>query len=314
MNGRKPAPRERFDPGLTQKYEHHLRRAINKDGSFNVRRPGHPFSNLHVYQFLIGIRWPAFLGIILGGFVLMNLLFAGVYLAIGVDHLQGGRGPTEWDTFLNALFFSAHTFTTVGYGTIAPVGPLMNAAAAFEALVGLMSFAIATGLLYGRFSRADARIVYSEKALIAPYEGGTSLQFRIVNRRSTVLMEMEARVLLMTVERENGQPVRRYFDLPLERSAIYFFPLTWTVVHPIDEASPLYGRSAADLRKGQIEVMILVKGYDEGFRQTVHSRYSYIAEEIVWGAKFLPAFDIDKHGDIVLDAERVGGYVEASLP
>jgi inward rectifier potassium channel len=313
MINRRTPRREQFDPGLTQKYEHRLRRAINKDGSFNVKRPGHFLSNLHIYQFLIGVPWPGFFAIVLCGFLLVNAFFAFVYLGIGIEYLQGAQGATAAENFFNALFFSAHTFTTVGYGNIAPVGPWVNTVASIEAAIGLMSFAIATGLLYGRFSRADAKIVYSDKALIAPYEGGTSFQFRLVNRRSTVLMEMEARVMLMIVEQENGQSVRRYFNLPLERSSIYFFPLSWTVVHPIEENSPLFGKTAEQLREGQIEILILIKGYDEGFRQVVHSRYSYTAEEIVWGARFLPTFDIDDQGDILLQVDRVGSYAESPL-
>jgi inward rectifier potassium channel len=168
-----------------------------------------------------------------------------------------------------------------------------------------MVFAIATGLLYGRFSRPSARILFSGHALIAPYQDGTSLQFRVTNARSNVLMDLEARVLLMTVDNVNGQLKRDYFDLALERRKIYFFPLTWTVVHPIDSASPLYGKKPEDLARTAAEVLILIQGFDDTFSQVVHARYSYRHDEIAWGAKFLPAFHIDPDGDLVVDLNRI---------
>jgi inward rectifier potassium channel len=177
--------------------------------------------------------------------------------------------------------------------------------AALEATTGLMVFAIATGLLYGRFSRPTARIVYSDHALISPYQDGTSLQFRITNARSNVVMDLEARVLLMTVDTVDGQLKRDFFDLPLERRRVYFFPLTWTVVHPIDSASPLFGKTPEDLARTSAEILILLQGFDDTFSQVVHSRYSYRHDEFAWGAKFLPAFYIDPEGDLVLELERI---------
>jgi inward rectifier potassium channel len=168
-----------------------------------------------------------------------------------------------------------------------------------------MVFAIATGLLYGRFSRPSARIVYSKNAIIAPYQDGTSLQFRVANARSNTLMNMEARVLLMTVDASNGELKRNFIDLPLERRHIYFFALTWTVVHPIDEASPLFGKNREDLEKLAGELLILIQGFDDTFSQVVHSRYSYPHDQIVWGAKFTPAFRFDTKGDMIVEVDRI---------
>ena len=149
--------------------------------------------------------------------------------------------------FLNLFFFSTHTLTTVGYGNMYPDGPLANAIASVEALLGLMAFAIATGLLFGRFSRPSARFGFSDVMVIAPYQNGKALEFRVVNRRANNLIEAEARVMLMTVEIDGGKPKRKYQQLQLERTQVLFLPLTWTVVHPIDENSPLYGKTAGDL-------------------------------------------------------------------
>lgn len=294
---------ESFDPGLTTQFSGELRRAINADGSFNVRRKGLRLRDTNVYLMLIDTTWPRFFAAVLLIFLAVNMAFAGVYLAIGIDHLRGTE--REMGAFLNAFFFSVHTLTTVGYGNVFPLGTMANAVAALEAGTGLMVFALATGLLYGRFSRPSAKILFSQRALIAPYQDGTSLQFRITNARSNVLMDLEARVLLMMVSRADGQLKRSFVDLSLERRQVYFFPLTWTVVHPIDSESPLLGKTAEDLRRLEAELLILIKGFDDTFSQVVHSQYSYRHDEILWGAKFEPAFRVDPKGDLVLDVNRV---------
>src|SRR5436190_2432017 len=299
-----------FDPGFTQQVSGTLRRAINQDGTFNVRRRQAGLRHLHPYLYLVNMSWPGFFAIVFIAYFLVNTGFAGIYMTLGPSALAGGNPQTEWDHFLNSFFFSAHTLTTVGYGTLAPVGTAANLFAALEALTGLMGFAVATGLLFGRVSRPSARLRFSERMLIAPYQSGTSLQFRIVNLRPNVLMELEASMLMMTVEGPQGNQVRRYHLLTLERERVYFLPLTWTIVHPIDEASPLRGLSVEALEALQAEFLILIKGYDDTFSQTVHTRFSYRYDELIWGAKFTKAFDIDAGGDVVLDVDKVGAFVQ----
>src|SRR5579872_1251347 len=294
---------ESFDPGLTTQFSGELRRAINPDGTFNVRRKGLRLRDTNLYLMLIDTTWPRFLGVVLVTFLAVNMLFAGLYLAIGIDHLRGAE--PEMGDFLNAFFFSVHTLTTVGYGNVFPAGTPANAVAALEAATGLMVFALVTGLLYGRFSRPSAKILFSRRALVAPYQDGTSLQFRITNARTNVLMDLEARVLLMTVSRADGQLKRAFSDLSLERRGVYFFPLTWTVVHPIDSESPLLGKTAEELRGLEAELLILIKGFDDTFSQVVHSQYSSRHDEILWGAKFEPAFRVDPKCNLVLDVNRI---------
>ncbi len=294
---------ESFDPGLTTQFSGELRRAINPDGSFNVHRKGLRLRDTNLYLMLIDTTWPRFFAVVLAIFLAVNVFFASLYLAIGMEHLRGTE--PEMGAFLNAFFFSVHTLTTVGYGNVFPAGTMANAVSALEAATGLMVFAVATGLLYGRFSRPSAKILFSQRALIAPYQDGTSLQFRITNARTNVLMDLEARVLLMTVSRADGQLKRAFLDLSLERRQVYFFPLTWTVVHPIDSASPLLGKTAEDLRGLDAELLILIKGFDDTFSQVVHQQYSYRHDEILWGAKFEPAFRVDPKGDLVLDVNRI---------
>jgi inward rectifier potassium channel len=296
---------EQFDPGLTQKYAGEIRRAIDKDGRFNVRHRGSRLRDHSFYQFLVTIPWIQFHAIILFTYVAVNAMFAALYLLVGIDNLQGADGSTPVRSFLSAFFFSVHTFTTVGYGTIAPRGIEANIITAIEAITGLMGLALATGLLFGRFSKPTANIGFSSNAIIAPYRNITSLQFRIVNRRKVNLLEMEANVLLMIVDKSGPVAIRKYHQLPLERKSVYFFPLPWTIVHPIDNESPLWNKTPEDLASVHAEILILIKGFDETFGQTVHARYSYRYDEIIWGAKFEPAFSIDEKSDLLLHLDDI---------
>ena len=295
-----------FDPGLTQQFSAPLSRLINRDGTFNIRRRGGTWRDFHPYLHLINMSWPAFLATLFVGFLIVNSAFAAAYYALGTSQLQGITAATPVGRFLDAFFFSAHTLTTVGYGNIAPQGLGANILSTFESLTGVLGFAVATGLLFGRVSRPSARIGFSPNMLIAPYQDGTALEFRAVNRRSNSIMELEATVMLMTVQPADSGAIRRYDILRLERPKVTFFALTWTVVHPIEPDSPLYGLGAADLERLQAEVLILIKGYDDTFSQTVLARQSYRHDEILWGRRFAPAFFVDPGGDLVLEVRRVG--------
>ena len=297
-----------FDPGLTQQFTGALRRSINKDGSFNVFRRGGSWRDFHPYLYTLNLSWPRFFGAILGGYLLINLLFALVYFALGPGQLQGADGATEFDRFLNDFFFSTHTLTTVGYGNMVPASVVANTVASLEAIAGLMAVALGTGLMFGRFSRPSAKIAFSERILVAPYQDQNSLQFRIVNLRPNILMDLEANMVLMTVEGPPGKLTRRFEPLKLERDKVYFLALTWTIVHPLDETSPLFGKTAQDLERLQAEFVILIKAFDDTFSQTVHSRYSYRYDELTWQAKFQPAFEIDQAGDMILNVDRVGSH------
>jgi inward rectifier potassium channel len=296
-----------FDPGLTQQVGVTLRRAIEKNGQFNVRRKGTTWRDVHPYLHLISMPWAAFLGVLFSGFLILNTLFAVGYYLLGANELHNGVAvETLGGAFMNDFFFSAQTLTTVGYGSVWPQGFGANVLAALEAMFGLMGFALATSLLYGRMARPSARISYSPNMAVAPYLDGASLQFRVVNRRANSITDLHVTMVLMDVEGPPGDLKRAYKPLKLERERVLFFPVSWTIVHPIDSESPLYGKTAADLERSQSEFIILIKGYDDTFNQTVHSRYSYRFDELVWGARFVPAFHIDSDGDIVLEVDKVG--------
>jgi inward rectifier potassium channel len=304
-----------FDPGLTNQFTAPLRRGINRDGTFNVRRIGASWRDIHPYLHLVNMSWAKFFATLLSGYFVVNLLFAVVYWWVGgAAELKGAEAPTEWGRFLNVFFFSAQTLTTVGYGGIHPNGVGANVVSTLESMTGVLGFAVATGLLFGRFSKPSARFAFSNNALIAPYQDGTALEVRVVNRRPNLIMELEAQLMLMTVIRTNGDLKRSFEILTLERPSVLFFPLTWTVVHPIDTSSPLYGKTVEDLELLQAEVMVLLKGYDETFGQTVRTRYSYRYEEIRFGARFAPAFEVAEQGDIELYIDRVSDVTHTATP
>ncbi len=300
--------RSTFDPGLTQKFSGVLRRSINKDGSFNVSRRGGTWRDIHPYLHALNMSWPRFFLVVLAAYLAVNLLFAAGYFMLGPEGVQGAEAPTEAGRFLNDFFFSAHTLTTVGYGNISPSSVGANVLTTIEALVGLLGAVLGTGLMFGRFSRPSARLAFSEKMLVSPLGGAPTLQFRIANLRPNVLMELQANVVLMTVEGSPGEMTRKYEQLALERENIYFLALTWTIVHPITESSPLFGKTAEDLERLQAEFLIIVKGFDDTFSQTVHARYSYRYDELAWQSKFHPAFEIDAEGNLVLNVDRVSSH------
>jgi inward rectifier potassium channel len=266
-------------------------RLLNRDGTFNVVREGlNPFSALSLYHWLITISWLRFLGFIMVSYVAVNALFALAFLLCGPGALQSAVGSFGDQPFYRAFFFSVYTFATIGYGNIIPVGLAANTLVGIEALVYIIGIALATGVIFSRFSRPSARILYSRNAIVAPYRGKTALEFRIANGRSSQLIEVQIQVILTKLELVDGISVRKFYDLDLERHRVVFFTLSWTVVHPIDESSPMWGLEMKDLLNADAEVLILLTGTDEALSQTVHSRSSYKVDEIVWGAKFANMF------------------------
>ncbi|MEO7189876.1 MAG: ion channel [Vicinamibacterales bacterium] len=273
-------------------------RLLNADGSFNVTRSGLGLlETIAPYQQLLTMPWTAFLGALALIYFAFNLLFAVAFVACGRDALLGPGSDMLGGLFSRAFFFSVQTFATIGYGQIGPNGFGPNALVTIEALVGLMFQALATGLLFARFSRPTASILFSRSALIAPYNDGRSLQFRIANRRKNQIIQLEAQVLFSLMEPDGrGGSVRRYHALPLERSKVTFFPLAWTVVHPITDSSPLRDKTTSDLERAEAEILVLLTGIDDTFAQTVHTRSSYRAEDLVWNARFISIFERGDNG------------------
>lgn len=267
------------------------RRLLNRDGSFNVVLEGlNPLSSLGLYRWLLTISWPRFLAFIAGSYVVINGLFAIAFLLCGPDALQSPTGTFAGHPFYRAFFFSVDTFATIGYGNIIPVGLAANTLVTIEALLNIVGVALATGVMFARFSRPSARIIYSRNAIVAPYRDKTALEFRIANARSSQLIDVQVQAILTKIERVGGSSVRKFHELDLERNRVVFFPLSWTVVHPIAPGSPMWGLTQADLVAADAELLVLLIGTDETVSESVHSRSSYQADEIVWGAKFATMF------------------------
>lgn len=298
------------DLGIGTKAAESRVRLLNRDGSFNVRRKGLSFfAWFSGYHYLISIPWWKFNLLILLTYVAINAFFGAVYFAIGMSGLSGIDAHTVAEQYLQAVFFSTQTFTTVGFGRIAPVGTGANIASAFESLAGLLSFAFATGLVWGRFSRPVAKIIFSSHSVIAPYENITGFMFRVANQRKNQLIDVEAEVTLSRLETSgDGKRARRFYPLALERRTVTFFHLSWTVVHPIDEHSPLFGVTAEQLYGSEPEFLILLRAFDDTFSQTVHARTSYRAEEVVFGQKFKGIIQVGKDGMTEIELDKIHDY------
>ena len=289
------------------------RRLLNRDGSFNVLRGGLGLvRSLSPYHYLLTVTWPRFLGLIVVFYMVANLTFGLAFFACGPGALSGVEASTASERLAASFFFSVQTFATIGYGQIAPAGLAANLLVTAESLVGLLGFALATGILFARFSRPTAHVLFSDAAVIAPYGDGRAFEFRIANGRANELMEVEVKVLLSYVRGDGG---REFQPLRLERDRVTFFPLAWTVVHPIDADSPLHNLEADDLGECNAEFLVLLNAIDETFSQEVHARSSYRASEVVWGAKFANIFNPPtRDGRLSIDIGRLHEIEPRALP
>lgn len=303
---------EKFnDLGLGTKNTSRGYRTLNKNGTFNVRKTNIPFfERFNFFHSLITMPWSHFFGLVILSYFTVNLIFASIYTLIGVENLTGIDGSSTFDQFIEAFFFSAQTITTLGYGRVAPMGILANSIAAFESMLGLLSFALATGMLYGRFSKPSGKIKYSTHAIVAPYRDINAFMFRVVNPQNNQLLEVEVNVTL-SIRRENSE-LRDFYLLDLERAKVVFFPYMWTIVHPINDSSPIYNLDATDLLAKDAEFIVMMKAFDESFSQTVFSRSSYMAHEIKWGEKFVYLVKQTESG-INVDVGRIDETVKAEL-
>jgi inward rectifier potassium channel len=273
-------------------------RFLKRDGTFNVRRLGlSPVRSLSLYHHLLTIPWPRFFLSVAAFFLFSNLVFAGLYVWAGPDALHGTSATTAGGRFAECFFFSVHTLATIGYGTMSPRSLSANLLVTIEALFGLMGLALVTGILFARFSRPDARIVFSRQAVIGPFKGGWALMFRIANERTNQLLDLSATVSLNRLE--GGR--RRFYDLALERKRIVFFPLHWVVVHPIDDTSPFANVTHEQFLASDAELLILLTATEEDFGQTVHARSSYLADEVAWGARFANMYVDTDDGAVAVD-------------
>jgi inward rectifier potassium channel len=292
------------------------KRFLNRDGSFNVRREGlSGWQELSPYHYLLTISWPKFTGFVAAAYIISNTLFAGAYMLCGDTALTGfhhgflGR-------FWIAFFFSVETIATIGYGNIVPVTLAANLVMTLESLSGILAFALVAGIVFARFARPTAQILFSGCAVIAPYRDIKGFMFRIVNERRTQIVDLQARVLLSRRNKNAPEGAREFVPLKLERESVAFFPLAWTIVHPIDNDSPLRDfLNGEDFRTCDSEFLVLLNGFDETFSQTVHTRSSYKGEEVIWGARFRSMFNPpEADGTISINVQKLHDYERVPLP
>lgn len=293
--------------GFGSKTDHQPERFINYDGSVNVKKIGLGFfDHFSVFHFLVTTNWLTFNSLVLASYLLVNILFGVTYWIIGIDEI-GIKHDTAIEDLMESIYFSAQTFSTVGYGRANPGSHLANVVAFTEMLVGMMYLALAAGLLFARFSRPVSKIVFSDKALIAPYKDGHGFMIRLSNAKSNLLLEVEVKLLLVMNVMEDGKEIRKFYDLKLEMSMINMLALTWTIVHPFDKTSPLQNLSKDKLDKSKAEFMVLVKGYNNTLSQQVHSRTSYKYYDIEWDAKFRSIFEY-KNGNTIVPVNHISQF------
>jgi len=289
---------------------------MNRDGSFNVLR-GSPFASAvgSPYHILLTLSWPGFLTVLATLYFSVTAVFALIYFSFGPGTLGESDGAFPSGSLLQAFFFSVQTYATIGYGSIVPLTRTANAVVLLESFTSLVSIALATGLIFARFSRPVPRIRFSRRAVIAPYRGGAGFMFRIVNARRNEIFGVDATVTLARFETVGGVRTRTFTQLALERTRVVFFSLSWTIVHPIDETSPLWKVTREEFLASEAEFLILLSGTDETFFQTVTARGSYTAREVEWGSRFTNIYlPPTRQGVVRIDLARLDGTEPAGLP
>jgi len=288
-------------------------RFINRDGSFNLRKEGVPFiSRYSIFHNMLTLpRWK-FICVLVLFYFIINLIYTSIYLMIGIDQFQGMLATTPWGKIKEVYFFSTETFTTVGYGRVNPVGDGANFVASIEAMSGFLSFALATGLMYGRFSKPRAYLAFSDHALVSPYKGGKALMFRFVSYKDNhTLTNVDIRVNIGLLVQENGRTEYRFYDLQLERSRVESLPMNWTVVHPLDDSSPLQGFNEEDMKVADVELYVSIRAFDDVYSNVVQQRTSYTYDEIIFNRKFIPMYrESDDGRTTILELHKLNEFVE----
>jgi inward rectifier potassium channel len=254
-------------------------------------------------------RWK-FIAIIVIFFLIINLFYTVIYLLIGTDQFTGMASQTGWGKFKELYFFSTETYTTVGYGRVNPIGTAANFVASIEALSGFLSLAIATGLIYGRFSKPHAYLLFTKHALVAPYRDATGFMFRFAPyKENHTLTSVDVKVSLSLLQPEDDKMIYKFYDLPLERNRTDMLPMNFTVVHPIDENSPLSGFTYEDMKAADVEIYVQIRAFDEVYSATVQQRTSYTYDEIIFNAKFVSMYrESDDRNTTILELHKLNDY------
>jgi inward rectifier potassium channel len=269
-----------------------------------------------VYQYVLGLTWPQFMLGLACVYLALNALFATLYL-LNPGGIQGARPGS----FADAFFFSVQTIGSIGYGLLAPKSPYVNLVVTFESFVAIMYAAIATGLIFARFSRPFARVVFSKVATVVPFEGVPALMFRAANQRANQILDATATVsVARQVTTQEGISFRRFEELKLVRARTPLFGLSWTIIHTIDEASPLYGATAETCYDEDLEIIVLLSGTDETFSSVIYARHVYQPEDILFGRRFVDVLRQSADGEVEVDlrhfheTEPLSSHLEAGRP
>lgn len=301
------------DPGIGSSFERPLDRLMAKDGSFRVYRMGGISGFREGFVALATMPLWRLVATFVLAYLMMNLFFGSIYMAIGVEHLGNADLTSLGSRWLSAIGMSVQTLTTVGYGSLYPASAATWLVAAVEGVFGILGFSLISAVIYARFARPTTRLAYGEQALIAPFRDGWSLQVRLANRRSTLLMEVEARMILVMADVDEQGERLNYYNLKLQLERVNFMPLSWTIVHPVNSESPLAGLRKDDLVKRKAEVLLILKGVDEGYMQQVYTRRSFRFDEIVWGGRFARPFSA-RNGIMHLDLDKLSDHTTVEAP
>ena len=261
-------------------------------GQTEVTQLGVPRFDWHdVYHLIMSLSWPQFFAGAVAVYLLVNFLFAGVYFL-------GNHAINNAGSFTDCFFFSVETLATVGYGAMSPATFYGHCVATAEIVTGMMSMAVITSLVFARFSKPTARILFSRVAVITPYDGVPTLMFRVANQRRSYILEVAAsHVLIRDEETADGHSLRRFHDLKLERARSPVFALSWQIMHRIDETSPLYGVSARAIEEGDMRLGVSISGVDEIFAARITARYNYGHADILFERRFVDIFTEGEHPD-----------------
>ncbi len=306
-----PFSRQNNDTGFGNKSAYTGGRFINKDGTYNLVKEGMPlWKRFSIFHDMLNLPGWKFVLVVLLFYAAINLIFSCIYFLIGPSQLNGLPNASNWKIFREIFYFSTQTFTTVGYGHVYPTGDAANVVSSIESLTGFSSLAVATGLIYGRFSKPKSYLIFSDHALVGPFKEGMGLMFRFAAFKDKhALTELEVMVNVGLRVLENEKPVYKYFTLNLERSRVESMPLAWTVVHPIDETSPFNGFTETDMETGDVELYVMLRGFDEVFSAYVQQRTSYTFNEILFNRKFVPMYRESEDGrTTILELHKLNSH------
>jgi len=283
-----------------------VKKILNKEGKFTVKKTGVGFwESLSVYHILVSISWTKFVILFFLIYILLNTFFGFIYLLIGIESIGISKSNSIFIDFLNAFFFSSQTLTTVGYGRENPISLGAEIVSSLEGFSSRMFVAISTGLLFVRFSRPNPKIEFSEFAIIKKSDNFFVFEFRTVNKLKTEIINAQISLIISKQERTEGKQHKKFIFMEPEREKITYFSTIWSLSHIIDEKSPLFGMTPDDMQEKDVELIVSLQGYDESYRQIVHTKHSYKYNEILWNVEFDDCISFDEELNAIIHIDKL---------